>query len=118
MRVQTAEYCIQRKLSSVLGLDIDIYDSFFDKNERYVLIEFAWNKGKQLYEIINAILTEMDKISSEDFTLYRSEFTEWLNQLLPHDESAYQTINAIKNEIVYAYPRIEHDDLCVIGQID
>lgn len=112
------EYCIQRKISSVLGLDFDIFDSFFDKNERYVLIEFALDKSKQLYGIINAILSEMDKISSEDFTLYRSEFAEWLNQLLPYDESAYQTINAIKNEIVYAYPRIERDDLCVIEQID
>lgn len=112
------EYCIQKKLLSSLKIDVDIYDKFFDVDERYVLLEFAWNRNKELCEIIRLILSEIESISYEDFTLCRSEFVILLGQLLQYDKSTYLRINAIKNEIVYHCPYIKSDDLRMIEQIN
>lgn len=112
-----AEYCVQRKISSTLGIDIDIYDKYFDVDERYVLMEFTWNRGNNFDEIIRLVLLEISCISYEDYMLYRTEFVKLLNQLYPYNESSYQVFNAIKNKIVYASPHIEYDDLYLIEQI-
>ena len=112
------EYCIQRKLLSALEIDADIYDKFFDVNERYVLVEFAWDQSKRPYGAISSVLSQMKNISYEEFLLYRTDFLKLLSQLIPQSESAYQRINAIKNEIVYAYPHIKPNDFCLIERIN
>ena len=86
------EYCVQRKISRIFGIDIDINDKFFDTDERYVLMEFMWNRSKEPDETIRAILFEMRCISYEDYILYRDEFVRLLNELHLHNESAYQII--------------------------
>ena len=112
------EYCVQQRIAEKLGIEVNISDHFFNTVERYVVIDFAWNRSHDVEKIVNIILAEINNIDNEDYKVYKAEFINMLIELHPDKKSAHQIMNDIKNKIVYAYPSIECEDFSLVDKID
>lgn len=105
------EFCIQRKVQDTLGIDICILDSFFDVDERFVLIEFSYNSEVVITDVIGMIRNEISSISLEEFRMYREEFILNCSQIVNWNKSNSEIINAVKNSIIYSIPQIAAEDI-------
>lgn len=111
------EFCIQLKVQYALGIDVEIMDKFFDGDERFSVLNFPWDNMLSFTEIIQKIRQEIDGISSNEFYAYREKFKKYAAAVMKQEKSNAEIMNAIKNHILYAIPKIQLEDLHYIEQV-
>lgn len=111
------EFCIQRRLQDAICIDIEIRDSFFDTYERFSVLKFQWNNMSRFADILRKIRQEIFGISSKDFCAYREEFKLIASAAVAKKNTNSEIMNAIKNDILYALPSIQPEDIDYIEKI-
>lgn len=117
IRKAVFEFCIQLKVQNAIGMDVEIVDKFFDGDERFSVLKFPWDDMPRLAEIIRKVRQEIDGISANEFYAYREKFKYYAAAVIVREKSNAEIMNAIKNDILYAIPNIQLEDLQYIEQV-
>lgn len=105
------EFCIQRKIQDSLGIELTISDTFFDTDERFILVEIPWNNETNIKNLIWTIRAEISNICLTEFQAYLKEFVDFISLVMRQRESNSEIMNSLKNAILYSKPRVTFIDL-------
>ena len=65
--------------------------------------------------MVRQIIMEIDEV---DFIQCRESFAEMASLIMRQNESNFEIINTLKNQILYNSPKIQKTDLSIIQHID